>query len=269
MMACINPSHWDRGVMMLCAWAHDPHEAELLHDFSPRVALVASQGGVQKGVLLLSIDWLQGNPTVTVRRSTPAESNSPSSGGYDATHFGEAKHAGKDKVNRFLRQIALRTDGMALLLDDVDPRSKKLRSAAELGKAFPFGSIIVPNPDESIVQIAQRMGLRGLTKTWAEALDDLPAESTLGLAYYDSCDQGDWSVSEQNLKKVIPHMLAGGVIACTLRVGVLQQLPWSYRNELFFQLECIVTWIYMPTYIRPCATYHQIRPSKRMQAMRR
>jgi len=162
--------------------------------------------------------WLHGNPTVKVRMcmSTPAASNSPSSGGYDATHFGEAKHAGKDKVNRFLRQIALRTDGMALLLDDVDPRSRKLRSAAELGKAFPLGSIIVPNPDESIVQIAQRMGLRGMTKTWAEALDDLPAESTLGVAYYDSCDQGEWSVSEQNLKKVMPHMLVGGVLACTL-----------------------------------------------------
>jgi hypothetical protein len=160
--------------------------------------------------------WLQGNPTVQVRMSTPEASNSTSSGGYDATHFGEDKHAGKDKVNRFLRQIALRTDGMALLLDDVDPRSRKLRSAEELGKAFPLGSIIVPNPDESIVQIAQRMGLRGTTKTWAEALDDLPAERTLGVAYYDNCDQGAWSVSEENLKKVFPHMLEGGVLACTL-----------------------------------------------------
>jgi hypothetical protein len=160
--------------------------------------------------------WLQNNPTVMVRRSTPAASNSPSSGGYDATHFGEGTHAGKDKVNRFLLQIALRTDGMALLLDDIDPRSRKLRSAAELGKAFPLGSIIVPNPDESIVQIAQRMGLQGMTTSWAEALDDLPAESTLGVAYYDNCDQGAWSVSEHNLKKVIPHMLLGGVLACTL-----------------------------------------------------
>ena len=96
------------------------------------------------------------------------------------------------------------------------PRSRKLRSAEELGKAFPLGSIIVPNPDESIVQIAQRMGLRGTTKTWAEALDDLPAERTLGVAYYDNCDQGAWSVSEENLKKVFPHMLEGGVLACTL-----------------------------------------------------
>ena len=166
------------------------------------------------------LQWLRETRRLTVRKleALPPPASARAAVGYDASKFDESKHAGKDKVNRFLASASLPPDGSALLLDDVDPRSGLLRSADALKGLFPPGRILVPNPDEEVGNIARRMGLRYLRSTWLEALDELakaPA-APLSLAYYDNCDQGGWLESERNLKAVCPLMMLGGVLACTI-----------------------------------------------------
>jgi hypothetical protein len=185
------------------------------------------QGGNSTQWFCFPASWLEGRTTCTLRKAEdcPQEHATKTlrvGSGYSAgvPHFDAAKNAGKDKANRILAKNA-DTTGFAIILDDIDPRTKLLRTTeALLAAGFQPERILLPNMDPDVYKKAHLKGLVAVKKLLLDALDDVLGNSAwmknVTLVYYDNCVQGDWAEVEKNLRKLDLFVAPGGVLACTL-----------------------------------------------------